>query len=209
MRSLFFAALHATAAAPPPAECDGEVLASGICLGKDWPPIIQRSHKNGGGAYPPYLLQPPALINITSNGRQLFVDSFLIDDAQSAGIGISYHDPVYRDDVNPVLYATEPWEKGANAADGSPNASYDFASPYSGGVWHDPSDQLYKMWYSCGRGAGLAASMQCMATSSDGIEWSKPKYDVVNGTNIVGDGHTRVRTSHSSCVRRLPPYWGR
>ena len=87
-------------------------------------------------------------------------------------------DPVYRDDVNPVLVATEPWERGSTP-------SLDFATPYSGGLWWDPPANVYKMWYSCAQNIGLSNSSQCLATSTDGIAWTKAPLDVVPGTNIV------------------------
>ena len=142
--------------------CPGELLLNGICLPEAWPPVINRTHHP---PLPPYLEAPPAVIDI-SVGRQLFVDSFLISPTDSSNITISYHNPVYRDDVNPVVFPSEHWEG-------------DFASAYSGGLWWDPSDTLYKMWYRCGGG------LQCLATSPDGVSFNKPIYDVVAGTNIV------------------------
>ncbi|MBN2291475.1 MAG: hypothetical protein JXM70_03560, partial [Pirellulales bacterium] len=56
-----------------------------------------------------------------------------------------------------------------------------FAAPYSGGVWFDPADRLFKVWY---HGGNMAAT--CYATSKEGIHWEKPDLDVVAmGTNIV------------------------
>ena len=52
--------------------------------------------------------------------------------------------------------------------------------PFSDGVLFDPADRLFKMWYMAGYGA-----CHRLATSSDGIPWTKPSLDVVRGTNIV------------------------
>ena len=103
---------------------------------------------------PPYLEAPPAVIDIPV-GRQLFVDSFLISPSDSTNITISYHNPVYRDDVNPVVFPSEPLEG-------------DFASAFSGVLWLDPSDALYNFFYRCGAG------LQCLATSPDGVSFNKP-----------------------------------
>src|SRR3990167_5646195 len=43
------------------------------------------------------------------------------------------------------------------------------------------------MWYMAGYGR-----YTCLATSSDGITWKKPEFDVVRGTNIV---NTAMRDS--------------
>src|SRR5438445_68402 len=49
---------------------------------------------------------------------------------------------------------------------------------FSDGVWYDPQDQLFKMWY-------LTRGGTAYATSKDGLAWDRPKLDVVRGTNIV------------------------
>eukprot|EP00039_Didymoeca_costata_P012720 m.184797 g.184797 ORF g.184797 m.184797 type:complete len:589 (+) comp15563_c0_seq7:156-1922(+) len=153
----------------------GELLFNGICLPKQWPPRIYHSHDP---PLPSYLTNKPPLINVTI-GRQLFVDDFLIDKSMTKGVAITYHNATYRDDVNPVLRPTENWENVSHGTD--PYPLFAFASPFSGGLFWDPLDSLYKMWYRCGPGK------QCYATSTDGIKWDKPILDVVPGTNIVND----------------------
>lgn len=106
-------------------------------------------------------------------GRQLFVDSFLLGEG-TRGVVTVHHTPTYLDDKNPVLRPDRPWESR-----GVPYADKAFASAFSGGLWYDPADASYKMWYRCGD-AG-----QCYATSSDGIEWTKPALEGGNGTNII------------------------
>ena len=54
------------------------------------------------------------------------------------------------------------------------------AAPFSGGVWFDPEDQLFKTWYMAGWMKSLA-----YATSTDGIHWERPALDVVEGTNAT------------------------
>ena len=57
------------------------------------------------------------------------------------------------------------------------------AMVFSDGVFFDPRDRLYKMWYM----AGYTGST-CHAVSQDGIRWEKPALDVRPGTNIVHAG---------------------
>ncbi|NCA83711.1 MAG: hypothetical protein EOM72_13400, partial [Opitutae bacterium] len=54
------------------------------------------------------------------------------------------------------------------------------AAPFNDGVWFDPEDGLFKLWYQAGwfHGTGLAIS-------KDGIHWTRPSLDVVPGTNLV------------------------
>jgi hypothetical protein len=123
-----------------------------------------------------------------SIGRQLFVDSFLVDPNGSQRLGTTYYQPIYRDDVNPVLRDTQKWEQGFDTS-GARVPALDFATPYSGGLFWDPAAQLYKFWYSCGSPKALASGVTCLATSPDGIKWDKDTYDVVPGTNIVYNHH--------------------
>ena len=50
---------------------------------------------------------------------------------------------------------------------------------FSDGVWYDPQDKLFKMWYM--GGYTLAT---CYATSKDGITWEKPALDVKPGLTL-------------------------
>ncbi len=54
------------------------------------------------------------------------------------------------------------------------------AAPFNDGICYDPEDGLYKLWYMPGWFHGTA-----LATSEDGIHWTRPDLDVVPGTNIV------------------------
>ena len=109
------------------------------------------------------LLSPPETINV-STGRQLFVDSFLVNESASHGISTIYHQSKYRDDVNPVLKPTEHWEQGFTGS-GARDPAMDFATPYSGGLFWDPAAEHYKFFYSCGSPAGLRSGVACLATS--------------------------------------------
>ena len=170
-------------AAEPAADsqCAGQLLYNNVCLPKEWPP---RGPISKVPVTPGYLTNPPATINIDV-GRQLFVDDFLLDSARSTGVHRVHHNATYRDESNPVLSPTEPWEGAVGKTPpGMPFAEYGFASAFSGGLWWDPAAGIYKMWYRCG-------NTQCYATSEDGISWTKPrlpysgKYAKYNGTNVV------------------------
>ena len=148
---------------------DGELLHNGIRLPAEWPP---RDRKLTREPMPvPYLAQPPKVIGIDV-GRQLFVDDFLIEDTS---LKRSFHRPEYHA-ANPVVTYDKPWEKEGRAP---------FAAVFSDGVWHDPADGLFKMWY-----LGGYLKSTCLATSKDGIRWAKRDLGVEKGTNVTMR-HTR------------------
>jgi hypothetical protein len=157
----FLPALSAARVSAAAAPCLGELLYNGICLPAVWPPnntVLSRDPVD-----PPYLAAPPEIINITV-GRQLFVDMFLLDPnatqvvlhatnaaatthaniaAGTATVAarIEYYTPIY-DAHNPVVSATKPWEC-------STDITQSFASAFSGGIWFDSSDALFKLWFVC------------------------------------------------------------
>jgi hypothetical protein len=61
------------------------------------------------------------------------------------------------------------------------------ACAYSGGAWYDSRDRLFKLWYSTQLDPPGIYGMQlhCLAVSNDGVRWTKPEFDVEQGTNIV------------------------
>jgi hypothetical protein len=147
----------------------GRMLSNGIRLPEPWPPrLVQLPHDP---VTPPYLKQPPAVIPVNV-GRQLFVDDFLIEHTT---LTRTFHTATYFEH-NPVLKPDQPWETATQ-----PNPT---AMVFSDGVWFDPADRLFKMWYMAGYVAGTA-----YATSKDGIHWDKPKLDVFPGTNLVQKGN--------------------
>jgi hypothetical protein len=151
-------------AAASRAGAGGEVLPNGIRLPAAWPP--RPADVPATPATPHYLLSPPRVIPIDV-GRQLFVDDFLVADTT---LERAYHRAEYHP-ASPVLQPDRPWEPK-------------HAFVYSDGVWYDPSDSLFKMWYLAG-----PPSATCYATSTDGIRWDKPRLDAVKpGTNIVQVG---------------------
>jgi len=147
---------------------EGELLYNGIRLPAVWPPKLNNSTLHVPST-PPYLTQPPAFIPIDV-GRQLFVDDFLIENST---LTRAFHLPEYHS-AGSVLKPDQAWEK---------QGDYPMAAPYSDGVWYDPKDRLFKMWYMGGYRA-----CTCYAVSQDGIKWEKPRLDVQKGTNVVSTG---------------------
>ena len=115
-----------------------ETLHNGINLPDPWPP---RGTVQDDPVPPPYLKSPPKVIPIDI-GRQLFVDDFLIG---SSTLTRTYHSPRIHP-ASPVLKAEKPWE----LFNGKPGTM-----PFSDGVWWDPKDHLFKMWYYAGHGAEI------------------------------------------------------
>ena len=142
----------------------GELLSNGIRLPSPWPPQDTSLTLDAPPA-PPYLTSPPPVIPIDT-GRQLFVDDFLIEQTT---LQRTFYSAQY-DPRSPVLKPDQPWEQA-----GGPTAMV-----FSDGVWYDPQDGLFKMWYM-----GGYCRSTCYATSRDGIAWEKPALEVVPGTNIV------------------------
>lgn len=146
------------------ARAQGETLYNGIRLPTAWPPPQPEITREPMS--PPYLASPPEVIPIDV-GRQLFVDDFLI--AQTT-LKRTFHAAQYYAGC-PVLTPDRSWEQTGN---------HPTAMPFSDGVWYDPQDKLFKMWYM--GGSGLAT---CYAASHDGLHWEKLDLDVQPETNIV------------------------
>jgi len=85
--------------------------------------------------------------------KQLFLDDYLIESMTNVERHIQ---PAEKFGANPVLRATEPWENGILLLYGSVLREGD----------------RYRMWYKCGPGVAYAES-------NDGIEWVKPRLDLV------------------------------
>ncbi|MCE9534288.1 MAG: hypothetical protein K8T89_24680, partial [Planctomycetes bacterium] len=155
-------------AANPVKGSERELLYNGILLPTVWPPATSNA-KLHLPSTPPYLTEPPAVIPIDV-GRQLFVDDFLIEQTDLKRV---YHLPQYHS-AGPVLRPERAWEK---------QGDFPMAAPYSDGVWYDPKDKLFKMWYMGGYRA-----CTCYAVSQDGVKWERPKLDVMADTNVVSIG---------------------
>jgi len=148
-------------------------LYNGVRLADPWPP--RRIGLPAAPVLPPYLVDRPAVVPIDV-GRQLFVDDFLIEETS---LTRSFHRAEYFPG-NPVLSPTQPWEKYDEYAARTNTRSNPAAMPFSDGVFYDPEDRAFKMWYMGGYDQNT-----CYATSPDGVTWHKPNLDVVPGTNIV------------------------
>src|SRR5881275_1739281 len=101
-------------------------------------------------------------------GRQLFVDDYLI--AQTT-LQRSFHKPRLHD-ASPVLKPETPLEMN--------NGRCPLACPFQDGLFYDPREKLYKIWYHAGWFDGTA-----YAYSEDGIKWTRPNLDVEPGTNRI------------------------
>ena len=150
----------------------GETLYNGIVLPSPWPPRLADfpTSVEKDPVVPPYLISPPNVIPIDV-GRQLFVDDFLIAETT---LTRTFHLAQYHP-ASPVLKPDLPWE--------TKNPDHAAAMVFSDGVWYDPMDQLFKMWYLGGESASTG-----YAISRDGIRWDKPSLDVRPPTNIVQPG---------------------
>ncbi len=155
-------------AAIMPAAAKGETLSNGVILSETWPP----RYPLGFDPMPlPYLNKMrPAIIPV-DNGRQLLVDSFLIEKSSLTRIA---HQP-RKVACNPVLCPETQLEQGRYGTPG--------ASAKDGGVWWDPTEGVFKMWYEAGWLHKMA-----YAVSRDGINWERPLLDVVEGTNEIVPG---------------------
>jgi hypothetical protein len=155
----------------------GIVLHNGIVLGTPWPPRLK--YANDHPVPPPYLIDPPAIIPIDV-GRQLFVDDFLIEQTSMAR---TYHRAEYHP-ANPILKPETAWELLDPVAERTKAKPNPAAMVFSDGVFFDPAEQIFRMWYMAGYGGPT-----CMVTSRDGIAWTRPSFDVTPGTNIVYKGN--------------------
>ena len=144
----------------------GERLYNGIVLPQEWPPRTVNPRDTAPMAVP-YLKCPPKIVPIDV-GRQLFVDDFLIATTTLRRV---CHQPK-KFGGNPILKPETPLE-----LHGDKNSA---AVPKSGGVWWNPAERIFKMWYE----AGWIGTI-CYATSPDGLNWTRPSLDVRPGTNQV------------------------
>lgn len=151
-------------------------LYNGISMPEIWPPV-DMDHSSFDPMPVPYLDNIPDVIDI-SIGRQLFVDDFLIE---STDLTRQFHKPV-KYAGNPILKA-EPSDMttkipGATAKDG--------------GVWWEPREGKYRMWYEAGWYGKMALS-----ESTDGLNWSRP--DIAGGSNII-PSLANIKCNSSSVV---------
>ena len=150
-----------------------QTLYNGITLGSPWPP--HRAFADDHATRPPYLADRPAVVPIDV-GRQLFVDDFLIEHTTMSR---TFHKAVYHS-ANPVVAPDREWEIHDDVAIRTRQSGNPAAMVFSDGVFFDPRDRKFKLWYM-----GGYSRFTCLAESTDGISWTKPILDVRRGTNIV------------------------
>ena len=141
-----------------------KVPGEAIELPPDFPPVRRPSRAE---TPPPYLQDRPE-VTMLPKGRQLFVDDYLIESTT-----------LERECHQATLYPGNP----VLAPDGPPD-DRGIAMPFSDGVWYDPSEDRFKMWYYGGRRHTLS-----YAYSTDGKHWVRPSLPdaVFPGTNMVLD----------------------
>jgi len=147
-------------------ENKGELLYNGIRLPQEWPPKYIDPHDTEPMPVP-YLDSPPPVIPIDV-GRQLLVDDFLV---QQTTLKRTFHKPT-KYEGNPILKPETELEINRKATA--------IACPISGGLWWEPAEQIFKLWYQAGW-----INTICYATSRDGLHWNRPKLDIEPGTNRV------------------------
>jgi hypothetical protein len=141
----------------------GERLYNGIQLPEEWPPRF-RDPTSDEPMEVPYLKDKPKVIPIDI-GRQLFVDDFLIE---KTTLKRTFHQ-AKKFAGNPVFKAETEMEKKSR------NTVY----LGQGGVFYEPKEKLFKMFYSVGLYGPLA-----MATSPDLKTWTRPELGL-HGGNIL------------------------
>ena len=168
----------------------GERLYNGITLGTPWPPRLRQPDEHP--VLPPYLADPPPIIPIDV-GRQLFVDDFLIETTKLQRV---WHHATYHP-ANPVLRPERRWEQHDEAAARTGARQNPSAMVFSDGVLFDPKDRLFKMLYMAGYGMST-----CLATSEDGVTWTRPSFDVGRGNQHRQHGRCAIRAPCGSISSR-------
>ncbi len=115
----------------------------------------------------PYLQNRPSVVPIDV-GRQLFVDDFLIEESTLQRV---WHRPE-RYESNPILQPETPTELNGG--------KLPTAAMISDGVCYDAKAGVFKMWYHAGWRDGTM-----VATSKDGLHWTRPETDIEPGNNRV------------------------
>ena len=105
------------------------------------------------------------LINIGSQ-KQFFVDDYLIERVDNTVLAMSQ---AVKAESNPVLRPDKPWEGNDVRVDA---------------VIFEEQEQLFRMWYTGN------LSVNCLATSKDGVHWEKPvlglvEYEGSKENNII------------------------
>ena len=148
------------------------ILYNGLELPYEWPP----RHLDPQSTDPmpvPYLHKLPKSLPVDV-GRQLFVDDFLIE---KTDLKRTFHqaqkfegNPVFKAETTNELAASSSGERGQEAT----------CYLGHGGVFFDPRDSVFKMFYTAGWRGGLA-----LATSRDLVHWTRPDLGFPAGGNLL------------------------
>ena len=162
-----------------------ERLYNGIELPEEWPPRL----RDPASAEPmdiPYLRAKPKVVPIDV-GRQLFVDDFLVE---KTSLKRTYHQ-AQKFEGNPVFKAETPRELAPSTQGESGQEATTFTG--QGGVFYDPSEKLFKLFYVAGWRGPLS-----LATSTDMKTWTRRGPLLPEGLNWTGP---RLSTGGSdNCV---------
>ena len=161
----------------------GEVTYNGLRNPGEWPPKTQ-DPKSFEPMPVPWLQNPPDIIPINF-GRQLFVDDFLIE---KTDLTRTYH-TAKKHEGNPVFEAETPYELAPTGADGNQQAVCYLGH---GGVFWEPQESLFKMFYTAGWRGGLA-----LATSPDLLTWTRPDLKLAGGNLLLPPGRKGVGGDNS------------
>lgn len=159
---------------------DAGLLYNGIRLPAQWPtPGLDPASAEPMDV--PYLRTPPEVIPIDV-GRQLFVDDFLIEHTD---LRRTMHQ-AEKYSGNPVLSATtqnELMTLGMKSAWREAGGQQAVCYLGHGGVFYDPREKGFSMFYTAGWRGGLAK-----AVSRDGKHWTKPDLGLVEENLLLAPG---------------------
>lgn len=164
-------------AAGPWNENSGEELYNGIVLPKVWPPE-HLDPKSDAPMPVPYLEHPPRVISIDV-GRQLFVDDFLVESTDLSRI---FHQ-AEKYEGNPVFRAETEIERNGGGSVALDGQGRDVVYLGQGGLFHDPADSEFKLFYTAGWRGPLA-----LATSPDLKNWTRPDLGLHGGNLLLPPG---------------------
>ena len=162
-----------------------EKLYNGIELPDVWPPRF-RDPNSAEPMEVPYLKAKPKVIPIDL-GRQLFVDDFLVE---KTTLKRTFHQ-AKKFEGNPVFKAESERELGPSTQGERGEEATTFTG--QGGVFYDPSEKLFKLFYVAGwRGPLSLATSPDMKTWTrrgellpEGLRWTGPKLDTGGSDNCV------------------------
>ena len=162
-----------------------EKLYNGIELPDQWPPRFRDANSNEPMEVP-YLKNKPKVVRIDV-GRQLFVDDFLIE---KTTLQRTFHQ-AKKFEGNPVFKAETERELGPATQGERGEEATTFTG--QGGVFYDPAEKLFKMFYVAGwRGPLSLATSPDMKTWTrrgellpEGLRWTGPKLVTGGSDNCV------------------------